>query len=139
VGARKELAMSTRTREPSAARDHSWMKRVVGATTVAFWTSAALWAVLVALFAVAPSFLLEERFFLTLSGASLGLAMVSSGFLFWQELRASRQELRAIRRKNHAIRVEDDREWTPRAWLYGTACALFFFVSWFLLPAIFLS
>jgi hypothetical protein len=115
------------------------MKRVVGATTVAFWTSAALWAVLVALFAVAPSFLLEERFFLTLIGASLGLAMVSSGFLFWQELRASRQELRAIRRENHAIRVEDDREWTPRAWLYGTACALFFFVSWFLLPAIFLS
>ena len=131
--------MSTGTREPSAARDHSWMKRVVGGTTVAFWTSAALWAVLVALFAVAPSFLLEERFFLTLIGASLVLAMVTSGFLFWQELRASRQELRAIRRENRAIRVEDDREWTPRAWLYGIACALSFFVSWFLLPAIFLS
>ncbi len=131
--------MSTRTQEPSAARDHSWMKRVVGVTTVAFWTSAALWAVLVALFAVAPSFLLEERFFLTLIGASLGLAMVTSGFLFWQELRVSRQELRAIRRENRAIRVEDDREWTPRAWLYGIACALSFFISWFLLPAIFLS
>ena len=131
--------MSTGTREPSAARDHSWMKRVVGGTTVVFWTSVALWAVLVALFAVAPSFLLEERFFLTLIGASLVLAMVTSGFLFWQELRASRQELRAIRRENHAIRVEDDREWSPRAWLYGIACALSFFVSWFLLPAIFLS
>ena len=128
--------MSTGTREPSAARDHSWMKRVVGGTTVAFWTSAALWAVLVALSAVAPS-LLEERFFLTLSGASLVLATVSSGFLFWQELRASRQELRAIRRENRAIRVEDDREWTPRAWLYGIACALSFFTSWYLLPAIF--
>ena len=114
------------------------MKRVVVATTVAFWTSAALWAVLVALSAIAPS-LLEERFFLTLSGASWVLATVSSGFLFWQELRASRQELRAIRRENRAIRVEDDREWTPRAWLYGIACALSFFVSWFLLPAIFLS
>jgi hypothetical protein len=131
--------MSTETREPSAARDHSWMKRVVGGMTVAFWTSAALWAVLVALYAVAPSFLLEERFFRTLIGASLGLALVTSGFLFWQELRASRQELRAIRRENRAIRVEDDREWTPRAWLYGIACALSFFVSWYLLPAIFLS
>jgi hypothetical protein len=131
--------MSTGTREPSAARDHSWIKRVVGVTTVAFWTSAALWAVLVALFAVAPSFVLEERFFLTLIGASLELAMVTSGFLFWQELRTSRQELRAIRRENRTIRVEDDREWTPRAWLYGTACALFFFVSWYLLPAIFFS
>jgi hypothetical protein len=114
------------------------MKRVVGGTAVAFWTSAALWAVLLALSAVAPS-LLEERFFRTLSGASLVLAMVTSGFLFWQELRASRKELRAIRRENRAIRVEDDREWTPRAWLYGTACALFFFVSWYLLPAIFFS
>jgi hypothetical protein len=114
------------------------MKRVVGATTVAFWTSAALWAVLVVLSAVAPS-LLEEPFFLTLSGASLVLATVSSGFLFWQEVHASRKELRAIRRENHAIRAEDDREWSPRAWLYGIACALSFFVSWYLLPAIFLS
>ncbi len=130
--------MSTGTREPSAARDHSWMKRVVGGTTVAFWTSAALWAVLVALSALAPS-LLEERFFLTLSGASLVLAMVSSGFLFWQELRASRREMRAARRQSRGIPVEEDGEWTPRAWLYGTACALSLFVSWYLLPALFLS
>jgi hypothetical protein len=67
----------------------------------------------------------------------LVLATVSSGFLFWQKLRAGRQELRAIRRENRAIRVEDDREWTPRAWLYGIACALSFFTSWYLLPAIF--
>jgi hypothetical protein len=130
--------MSTGTREPSAARDHSWMKRAVSGMTVAFWTSAALWAVLLALYALAPG-LLEERSFLTLSGASLVLAMATSGFLFWQELRASRRELRASWRENRAIRMEDERVWSPRAWLYGIACALFFFLSWFLLPAIFLS
>lgn len=130
--------MSTGTREPSAARDRLWMKLVVGGTTVAFWTSAALWAVLVALSKVAPS-LQEESFFLTLIGASTVLAMVTSGFLFWQERRASRKELRAIRRENRAIRVEDDRQWTPRAWLYGTACALSFFLSWYLVPYLFLS
>ena len=47
--------MSTGTREPSAARDYSWMKRVVGGTTVAFWTSAVLWAVLVAALAALAS------------------------------------------------------------------------------------
>ncbi len=114
------------------------MERVVGVVTVAFWASAALWAVLVALSATVPA-LLEARFFLNLSGASLGLAMVSSGFLFWQELRASRQEMRAARRQSRGIPVDEDGEWTPRAWLYGTACALSFFVSWYLLPALFLS
>ena len=130
--------MSTGTRESSATRDHSLMERVVSLMTVAFWASAGLWVVLVALSGVAPA-LLDERFFLNLSGASLGLAMVTSASLFWQELRASRQELRAIRRENRAIRVEEDSEWTPRAWLYGTAFGLCFFVSWYLLPALFLS
>jgi hypothetical protein len=114
------------------------MRGVVGVITVLFWASAALWAVLVALSWAAPS-LLEERFFLNLSGASLGLAMVSSGFLFWQELRAGRQELRASRRQYRAIRVEEGSEWTPKAWLYATAFGLSFFVSWYLLPALFLS
>jgi hypothetical protein len=114
------------------------MRRVVGVVTVLFWASAALWGVLVALFWTAPA-LLEERFFLNLSGASLGLAMISSGFLFWQELRASRHELRAIRRQNRAIRVEEGSEWTAKAWLYATAFGLSFFVSWYLLPAMFFS
>jgi hypothetical protein len=114
------------------------MRRVVGVVTVLFWASAALWAVLVALSWAAPT-LLEELFFLNLSGASLGLAMVTSGFLFWQELRAARQELRAVRRENRAIRVEEGSEWTPKAWLYATAFGLSFFVSWYMLPALFLS
>ena len=121
-----------------STREHPPMRGVVGVITVLFWASAALWAVLVALSWAAPS-LLEERFFLNLSGASLGLAMVSSGFLFWQELRAGRQELRASRRHYRAIRVEEDSEWTPRAWLYATAFGLSFFVSWYLLPALFVS
>jgi hypothetical protein len=83
------------------------MRRVMGVVTIVFWASAAVWAVLVALSWVAPA-LLEERFFLNLSGASLGLAMVSSAFLFWQELRAGRQESRAIP-------VEEGGEWTPKS------------------------
>jgi hypothetical protein len=114
------------------------MRRVMGVVTLVFWASAALWAVLVALSWFAPA-LLEERFFLNLSGASLGLAMVSSAFLFWQELRAGRQESRAIRRQNRAIPVEEGSEWTPKAWLYATAFGLSFFVSWYLLPALFFS
>lgn len=83
--------------------------------------------------------MLEERFFLNLSGASLGLEMVSSAFLLWQGLRAGRQELRAVRRENRAIPVEEGGDCTPKAWLYATAFGLSFFVSWYLLPALFLS
>jgi hypothetical protein len=110
------------------------MRRALGVVRALFWASAALWAILVALSWAAPA-LLEERFFLTLSGASLGLAMVSSGFLFWQELRAGRQELRTIRRENRALLTEEGSEWTPKTWLYATAFGLSFFVSWYLLPA----
>jgi hypothetical protein len=35
--------------------------------------------------------------------------------------------------------VEESEEWTPKAWLYATAFGLSFFVSWYLLPALFLS
>jgi hypothetical protein len=114
------------------------MSRMVSVVTALFWGSAALWAVLVTLSWAAPA-LLEERLFLNLSGASLGLAMVSSAFLFWRELRAGRQELRAVRRRNRAIHVEEGSEWTPKAWLYATAFGLSFFVSWYLLPALFFS
>lgn len=114
------------------------MRRVVGVVTVLFWASAALWAVLVALSWAAPA-LLKERSFVNLSGASLGLAMISSAFLFWQEVRANRQEFRAVRRQSRGIPVEEGSEWTPKAWLYATAFGLSFFVSWYLLPALFLS
>jgi hypothetical protein len=35
--------------------------------------------------------------------------------------------------------VDEDEEWTPRAWLYATAFGLSFFLSWYLLPALFFS
>ena len=114
------------------------MRRLVGVIMVLFWASAALMTALVVLSWVAPG-VRDEQTFLTLSGASVGLAMVSSGFLFWQELRTNRQELRAIRRESRDIRAEEGDEWSPKAWLYATAFGLSFFVSWYLLPALFLS
>ena len=125
------------------AREHSTrarsrMRRVVGVVTVLFWASAALMTVLVVLFWVAPG-LREERSLNLLGGIFVGLAMVSSGFLFWQERRAIRQESRAVRRESRDISVDEDEEWTPRAWLYATAFGLSFFLSWYLLPALFFS
>jgi len=114
------------------------MKRVVGVVTVLFWASAALMTVLVVLFWVAPG-LREERSLNLSGGIFVGLAMVSSAFLFWQELRANRQEIRAVRRESRDISVDEDEEWTPRAWLYATAFGLSFFLSWYLLPALFFS
>src|ERR671921_1330690 len=125
------------------AREHSTrarsrMRRVVGVVTVLFWASAALMTVLVVLFWVAPG-LRDERSLNLLGGIFVGLAMVSSGFLFWQERRAIRQESRAVRRESRDISVDEDEEWTPRAWLYATAFGLSFFLSWYLLPALFFS
>ncbi len=81
----------------------------------------------------------DERSFLHLGAALLTLAMMSSAFLFWGELRADRQVLRAIRRENRDLPAEEGGEWSPKAWLYATAFGLCFFVSWPLLPALFLS
>jgi hypothetical protein len=122
----------------SSSRDRSLMRRVVGVVTVVFWASAALMTALVGLSWAAPG-VRDEQSFLSLSGATVGLTMVSSGFLFWQENRANRQVNRTIRRENRDIRVEESEEWTPKAWLYATAFGLSFFVSWYLLPALFLS
>jgi hypothetical protein len=129
--------MREEAHEPST-RARSQMRRVVGVATVLFWASAALMTVLVVLFWVAPG-LREERSLNLLGGLFVGLAMVSSAFLFWQELRAIRQESRAVRRESREISVEEDEEWTPRAWLYATAFGLSFFLSWYLLPALFFS
>jgi hypothetical protein len=107
------------------------MRRVVGVATVLFWASAALMTVLVVLFWVTPG-LREERSLNLLGGIFVGLALVSSGFLFWQERRAIRQESRTVRRESREISVEEDEEWTPRAWLYATAFGLSFFLSWYL-------
>ena len=99
------------------------MRRVVGVATVLFWASAALMTVLVVLFWVAPG-LRDDRYLNLLGGMFVGLAMVSSAFLFWQELRANRQEIRAVRRESRDISVDEDEEWTPKAWLYATAFGL---------------
>ena len=107
--------MREEAHEPST-RARSQMRRVVGVATVLFWASAALMTVLVVLFWVAPG-LREERSLNLLGGIFVGLAMVSSGFLFWQERRAIRQESRAVRRESREIYVDEDEEWTPRAWL----------------------
>ena len=107
------------------------MRRLVGVVTVVFWASVALMMVLVVLSWVAPG-LRDEQSFLSLSGVSVGLAMVCSGFLFWQQLRA-------IRRESRDISAEEGEEWTPKAWLYATAFGLSFFISWYLLPALFFS
>lgn len=122
----------------SSSRDYSPVRRVVGVVTILFWVSAALMTALVILSWVAPG-VRDERSFLYLGAALLVLAMVSSAFLLWQELRASRREWRAVRRESRDIRVEEGGEWTPKAWLYATAFGLSFFVSWYLLPALLLS
>ncbi len=129
--------MREEAHEPST-RARSQMRRMVGVATVLFWASAALMTVLVVLFWVAPG-LREERTLNLLGGLFVGLAMVSSAFLFWQERRANRQEIRAVRRESRDISVDEGEEWTPRAWLYATAFGLSFFLSWYLLPALFLS
>ncbi len=129
--------MGTRTGGPSAM-DRSLMERAVGIVTVVFWASAALMAVLVVLSWVAPA-LRDARSFLVLGGVAVGVSMVTSGVLFWRELRVNRQELYAARRESRDIPLEEGGEWTPRAWLYGLAFALSFFLSWYLLPALLLS
>ncbi len=69
-------------------------RRVVGVIAVLFWASAALMSALVGLSWVAPG-VRDEQSFLTLSGASVALAMVTSAFLFWRL--AARQPPRAAR------------------------------------------
>ena len=122
----------------SSTRDHSRMKRVLGVVTVVFWASAALTAVLVVLSWVAPG-VRDALSFNFLGGTCVGLAMVSSAFLFWKELRANRQEIRAVRRESRDVSVEAGNEWTPKAWLYATAFGISFLLSWYLLPALFFS
>ena len=114
------------------------MRRAIDVITVLFWASAALLAAWVMLTWVASG-VRDEQFFLYLGAALLVLTMVSSAFLLWQELRAGRQEWRALRRQDRAIRVEEGSEWSAKAWLYAVAFGLSFFVSWYLLPALFFS
>ena len=129
--------MREEAREPTT-RAHSRMQRVGAMVSVLFWAGVALVAVLVGLSWAAPGVRNVWSFNLV-GGAASGLTMVSSAFLFWQERRANRQELRAARRESRDISAQDSDEWTPRAWFYATAFGLSFFLSWYLLPYLFLS
>jgi ABC-type nickel/cobalt efflux system permease component RcnA len=119
-------------RKPSTWKG-TLMRRVVGAAAFVFWASGALVAVLVVLSLAAPE-LQDERSFPTLGGAAVGLAMITSAFLFWHELRADRRELRASRQESRDIPVKDYGEWSPKAWIYAIAFIVYFVFSWFLLP-----
>ena len=90
---------------------------------VLFWVSVALAAVLAVLSWVIPS-LTALWAFDVLEGAVLGLAVVTSGLLFWQEVRVNREE---------------DDEWSPMAWLYATAFGLTLFLSLYMLPALYFA
>ena len=114
------------------------MRRLVKVTTILFWVSVSITLVLVALSWIASG-LREEWAFNLSSGAAVGLAMVTSGVLFWLELRDTRRESRTVRRENRTVPVEDLGEWSPRGWLYATAFGLSFFLSWYLLPALFFA
>jgi|SRR5919107_1287483 hypothetical protein len=129
--------MREEAREPST-RACSWMSRVVGVATVLFWASAALMTVAALLSLVAPG-LREVWSFNLLGGTCAALAMVSSAFLFWQELSANRQLMRAARRENRDIPREEDNEWTPKAWLYATALGISFLLTWYLVPNVLLT
>ena len=89
---------------------------------VLFWVSVALAAVLAVLSWAIPS-LTALRYFDVLYGAVLGLAVLTSGMLFWQEVRANR----------------GDDEWSPMAWLYATAFGLSAFLSFYMLPALYFA
>jgi hypothetical protein len=122
----------------SSTRNHWRMKRVVGVVRVLYWRSAALTTLLVVLSWGVPG-VGEEWSFNLLGTTCVGLAMVSSASLFWQELRANRQELRAVRQESRDISLEEGKEWTPKAWLHATALGLSFSLSWHMLPALFFS
>ncbi len=128
--------MREKAREPSM-RNPSHIKRVVGMATILFWASAALMTVVVLSWA-APG-MQDQWSFNLLGGTCAGLALASSAYLFWQELRSNRQEIRAVRRESRDISVVGGNEWTPRAWLYGLAFGFSFVLSWYLLPALLFS
>jgi ABC-type Fe3+ transport system permease subunit len=134
-----EAAMSEERGQPTTqTTNDSPTIRPRGVITIVCWASVTLMAVLVILSMVVPG-LREVWSFNFLGGTCAGLALICSAYLFWQELRSNRQEMRAVRRESRDIPVEEGDEWTPRAWLYALAFGFSFFLSWFLIPALFFS
>ncbi len=129
--------MSQEVRQPTT-RHQALMQSVIGMMRVVFWASVALMAVSMGLSWAVPA-LSNGRTFILLSGPLVVLIMISSAFLFWQERRANRKEMRRILRESREISVKDIDEGTPTEGLYISAFALSFFLSWYLLPALFFS
>jgi hypothetical protein len=98
------------------------LQAILSVVKVLFWVSVALVAVLALVSWALPS-LTALRAFDVLDGAVLGLAVVTSGALFWYEVRANR----------------GDDEWSAMAWLYATAFGLSLFLSFYMLPALYFS
>jgi uncharacterized membrane protein (DUF4010 family) len=108
----------------TSTRNGVQMRRAISVAVKAlFWTSVALATVLVLISWVVPE-LTTLRAFDLLDGAALGVAMVTSGSLFWQDVRTNRQH---------------DDEWSPVAWLYATAFGLSLFISLYMLPALYFA
>ena len=104
-------------------RDSTSHLRAIGVVVKAlFWASVALAASLALVSWVVPK-LTTLRALDLLDGAVLALAMVTSGSLFWKEVRANRK----------------DDEWSPTTWLYATAFGLSLFLSLYMLPALYFA
>jgi hypothetical protein len=98
------------------------LQAILSVVKLLFWVSVALTATLAILSWAIPS-LTALRTFDVLDGATLGLAVVTSGALFWHEVRANR----------------GDDEWSAMAWLYATAFGLTLFLSLYMLPALYFA
>jgi len=114
--------MREKTRGTSPRGGASYIRTLGVVVKALFWVSVALVAILMVLSWVAPA-LTALRSFDVLDGAVLGLAVLTSGLLFWQEVRANR----------------GDDEWSPMAWLYATAFGLSLFISLYMLPALYFA
>jgi hypothetical protein len=110
------------SRRTSTRGGASHLRAIGVAVKALFWASVALAAVLALVPWVVPE-ITALRAFDVLDGAVLGLAMVTSGSLFWREVHASR----------------GDEEWSPTAWLYATAFGLSLFLSLYMLPALYFA
>ena len=106
-----------------ATRGGARLRGALGVAVKAlFWASVALAAILALISWAVPELTALRAFDLS-DGAALRIAMVTSGTLFLQDIRANR----------------GDDEWSPKAWLYATAFGLSLFLSLYMLPALYFA